>query len=222
MARYRGTPTLSAELAGWRAGLRQIAGLDEVGRGPMAGPVVAAAVVLDPEAPQPWWSQLRDSKALSPGRRTELARLLRETAAFGIGSASSGEIDDAGLVPATRRAMLRALADLPLRPDLLLIDALTLPASAGEQRAIIHGDALCLSIAAASIVAKVARDAMMEAYDRKFPAYGFRSHRGYVTPQHLAALQEHGACPIHRRSFAPVQKIIQESSGGPEHSSAST
>ena len=114
MALYRGIPTLGAELSGWRAGLRYIAGLDEVGRGPMAGPVVAAALVLDPETPAPWWSDLRDSKALTAPRRAELSDRLRATAVYGVGSASHSEIDTLGLVPATRQAMLRALAVLPL------------------------------------------------------------------------------------------------------------
>ena len=208
MALYRGIPTLSAELSGWRAGLRHIAGLDEVGRGPMAGPVVAAALVLDPETPQPWWSDLRDSKALTARRRAELAQRLRATATYGVGSASHSEIDTLGLAPATRQAMLRALAALPLRPDLLLIDAMTLPESDAEQRSIIHGDVVCLSIAAASIVAKVERDQMMAAYGEQYPEYGFARHRGYVTKEHLRALEEHGLCPIHRRSFAPVRAYL--------------
>ena len=209
MALYRAIPTLSAELSGWRAGLRHIAGLDEVGRGPMAGPVVAAAVVLDPETPAPWWSDLRDSKALTARRRAKMAERLRATAAYGVGSASHSEIDTLGLVPATRQAMLRALAALPLRPDLLLIDAMTLPESDAEQRAIVHGDAICLSIAAASIIAKVERDQMMAAYGERYPEYGFARHRGYVTREHLRALEEHGPCPIHRRSFAPVRAYLQ-------------
>lgn len=209
MALYRGIPTLGAELSGWRAGLRYIAGLDEVGRGPMAGPVVAAALVLDPETPAPWWSDLRDSKALTARRRAELSDRLRATAVYGVGSASHSEIDTLGLVPATRQAMLRALAVLPLRPDLLLIDAMTLPESDAEQRAIVHGDAVCLSIAAASIIAKVERDQLMAAYGEQYPEYGFARHRGYVTNEHLRALEEHGPCPIHRRSFAPVRAYLQ-------------
>ncbi len=175
----------------------------------MAGPVVAAALVLDPETPAPWWSDLRDSKALTARRRAELSDRLRATAAYGVGSASHSEIDTLGLVPATRQAMLRALAALPLRPDLLLIDAMTLPESDAEQRAIVHGDAVCLSIAAASIVAKVERDQMMAAYGEQYPEYGFARHRGYVTNEHLRALEEHGPCPIHRRSFAPVRAYLQ-------------
>lgn len=209
MALYRGIPTLGAELSGWRAGLRHIAGIDEVGRGPMAGPVVAAAVVLDPETPAPWWSDLRDSKALTARRRAELSDRLRATVAYGVGSASHSEIDTLGLVPATRQAMLRALAALPLRPDLLLIDAMTLPESDAEQRAIVHGDAICLSIAAASIIAKVERDQMMATYGEQYPEYGFARHRGYVTNEHLRALEEHGPCPIHRRSFAPVREYLE-------------
>src|ERR1700693_5254478 len=124
---YRGFPTLNEELRAWREGHRHVAGVDEAGRGPMAGPVVAGAGVLAPQFAAPWWSELRDSKLLTARRRAELARRLRESAAFGIGAASHEEIDGLGLVEATRQAMLRALAALPCQPDLLLIDAMRLP-----------------------------------------------------------------------------------------------
>jgi len=202
---FRAVPTLSEEIRCWRAGYRHVAGLDEAGRGPMAGPVVAAAVVLDPHQGALWWSELRDCKLLTALRRERLGALLREHAAVGVGAASHDEVDAAGLMEATRRAMTRALEALPCRPDHLLLDAISLPNGAGPQRSIIHGDALCLSIAAASIVAKVARDRLMDGYAETYPSYGFEHNRGYCTAGHLAALREHGPCPIHRRSFAPVR-----------------
>ncbi|MCH7717838.1 MAG: ribonuclease HII [Chloroflexi bacterium] len=175
----------------------------------MAGPLVAAAAVLDPQFAAAWWSELRDSKALSAAQRARLAGLLCENAAVGVGLASHGEIDDLGLSEATRQAMLRALDALPRRPDFLLIDAVSLPEGAGPQRALVHGDAICVSIAAASIVAKVERDRMMDEYDRTYPEYGFAHNRGYVTPDHLRALEQHGPCAIHRRSFAPVRRYLE-------------
>lgn len=211
---YRGVPTLNEEIRGWRAGYRHVAGVDEVGRGPMAGPVVAAAVVLDPQFAAVWWSQLRDSKLVRSRQREELARRLRESAAWGLGRAGNEEVDGLGLVEATRQAMLRALAELPCRPDLLLIDAVSLPEGTGaaQQRPLVHGDALSVSIAAASIVAKVERDRLMDEYDGTYPVYGFAHNRGYCTRDHLRALGEHGPCPIHRRSFAPVRARLEAGS----------
>jgi ribonuclease HII len=206
---YHGPPTLAEEIRAWREGYRHVAGLDEAGRGPLAGPVVAGAAVLDPQFAQVWWSELRDSKQLTARRRGDLAQRLRESVAFGIGSASSEEIDATGILEATRTAMLRALAALPLRPDMLLIDALRLPPEAlPEQRPIIHGDALSLSIAAASVLAKVERDRLMDEYDVTYPVYGLAHNRGYCTPEHVRALAEHGPCAIHRRSFAPVRAAL--------------
>lgn len=205
---YRGAPTLSEEIRAWRSGRRHVAGVDEAGRGPMAGPVVAAAVILDPHLAQPWWSDLRDSKLLTAARRTGLAVRIRESASFGIGSASHAEIDAQGLLVATRQAMLRALAVLSPRPDLILIDAVSLP-EGGDHVPIIHGDALSVSIAAASILAKVDRDRLMDGYDAQYPAYGFAHNRGYCTAGHLRALDEYGPCAIHRRSFAPVRAWLE-------------
>lgn len=186
-----------------------MAGVDEAGRGPMAGPVIAAAVVLYPEFAAVWWSELRDSKALTARQRDRLASSLRDSAGYGIGRAGNDEIDKEGLVPATQRAMQRALEALPSRPDLVLVDAVTLPDVAEEQHAIIHGDALCISIAAASILAKVERDEIMYEYDEQYPDYGFAHNRGYCTKEHLRALEEHGPCPVHRRSFAPVRSYLE-------------
>lgn len=213
MSFVRPIPTLTYELAAWRRGARYVAGVDEAGRGPMAGPLVAAAAVLDPESAASWWSELRDSKVLAAPQREELARRLREQADVAVGLASHDEVDSAGLTEATRRAMLRALAGLPRRPEFLLIDAVTLPEAAGPQRAIVDGDALCVSIAAASIVAKVERDRLMDEYDAAYPQYGFARNRGYCTPDHLRALAEHGPCPIHRRSFAPVRAYLEQNGG---------
>lgn len=208
MGIYRGIPTLAEELRAWRTGYRHVAGVDEVGRGPMAGPVTAAAVVLDPEVAQVWWSDLRDSKALTKRQRERLDESIRESARYGIGHADHDEIDSMGIVPATHRAMQRALEALPARPDLILVDALTLPDVIEEQRPIIHGDALCISIAAGSILAKVERDRIMSEYDEQYPDYGFSHNQGYCTKDHMQALNEHGPCPIHRRSFAPVRDYL--------------
>jgi ribonuclease HII len=175
----------------------------------MAGPVVAAALVLDPQFPASWWSELRDSKALTARQRERLAERLRESASYGIGRADHEEIDSTGLVPSTRRAMQRALEALPTRPDLILVDALELPDVIEEQRAIIHGDALSISIAGASILAKVDRDQIMDTYDAEYPLYGFGHNRGYCTKDHMLALHTHGPCPIHRRSFAPVRTYLE-------------
>jgi ribonuclease HII len=205
MPPYRGAPTLSEEIRAWRLGFRHVAGIDEAGRGPMAGPVVAGAVVLDPQFAQRWWSELRDSKLLTAPRRDALAALVRDGAVCGLGVATNEEIDTLGLVEATRQAMLRALAALPMRPDLLLIDAVTLPDGVGLQRALIHGDTLSVSIAAASVLAKVERDRLMDEFDALYPAYGFAHNRGYCTADHQRALEQLGPCPIHRRSFAPVR-----------------
>ena len=217
MALFRAIPTLSDEIRGWRAGYRHVAGVDEAGRGPMAGPVVAGAVILDPQFAQQWWSELRDSKALTPAQRVRLAQRLYENAAVATGLASHEEIDALGLLAATRQAMLRALAALPRQPDLVLTDAVTLPEKGGPhphgsswaQRAIVHGDARSVTIAAASIVAKVERDLLMDEHDRSYPLYGFGHNRGYCTSDHLRALERHGPCPIHRRSFAPVRAYLE-------------
>ncbi len=213
MRLYRAVPTLSEEIRAWRAGHRHVAGVDEAGRGPMAGPVVAAAVVLDPQLAGLWWSELRDSKVLAARQRGRLAQRLRDEVAFGVGLATHEEIDASGLLPTTRQAMLRALDALPRRPDLLLIDAVVLAEYGTRQRALIHGDARSVSIAAASIIAKVERDRLMDEHHEEYPVYGFGQNRGYCTPDHLRALQEHGPCPIHRRSFAPVRAYLDGQSG---------
>jgi ribonuclease HII len=207
-------PTLSEELRCWRAGLRRVAGVDEVGRGPLAGPVVVAAVVLDPSEVGSWWGEVRDSKLLSPRRREGLAERIRAEADVGIGIVGHGAIDARGIVPATQEAARLALAGLREAPEHVLVDGRPLPGLDVGQTAIVDGDALCVSIGAASIVAKVERDSIMCEYDSLFPGYGFARHKGYATPEHLAILGQRGACPIHRRSFAPVRACGLAVGGG--------
>jgi ribonuclease HII len=185
-------------------GTLPVAGIDEVGRGPIAGAVAAGAVILDPRSRPAWWSDLRDSKLLTPQQRERLAGLIwREAVAVGVGSASPREIDTIGIAPASRLAMLRAIAMLPVRPGHLLLDAFPLPESDLPQTPVLYGDRLCVTVAAASIVAKVARDRWMAQLDGRYPGYGFAAHKGYASPEHLAALDRLGPCPLHRRSFRP-------------------
>jgi ribonuclease HII len=183
-----------------------VAGVDEAGRGPLAGPVVAAAVILDPGRPI---EGLRDSKQLSAARRERLAPLIRERAlAWCVAEASVEEIDALNILQATLLAMRRAVAGLALVPELVLVDGNQLPRLACEARAIIGGDALEPAISAASILAKTVRDAGMAAAEAHYPGYGFARHAGYGTAQHLAALETLGATPLHRRSFAPVARVL--------------
>lgn len=184
-----------------------VAGVDEAGRGPLAGPVVAAAVILPTDAQFAWLRLVRDSKKLSPLRRQFLFDCIqREATVVGLGVVSADEIDALGILPATRLAMGRAVVNLHCTPDYLLVDALTLPDVKLPQKAIVRGDSSCLSIAAASIVAKVSRDLLMLELDRQFQGYGFARHKGYATAEHLRWLRHLGPCPIHRKSFAPVRR----------------
>ncbi len=184
-------------------GFRFVAGLDEVGRGALAGPVVAAAVILDPRASLP--SGLNDSKKLSARQRERIAEELRSSAiAYSVGQVEADEIDRINILQATRRAMLNALAQLNTRADYLLIDALELKEANLPQRAIIRGDSISASIAAASIIAKTFRDQLMHEYQEVYPQYNFAAHVGYGTRAHMEALRTHGACPIHRKSFRGV------------------
>lgn len=200
-------PTFAEEERLWRSGYRLIAGIDEVGRGPLAGPVVAAAVILPPHSAFPWLAEVRDSKQLSPAKREHLSEtILRDAIGVGIGAAPPKIIDSEGIIEATRIAMGAAVARLTPPPEWLLIDAMQLPALPLPQTSLIKGDARSFSIAAASIVAKVHRDRLMIEYDRLYPGYGFSRHKGYPTPQHLARLRALGCCPIHRRSFSPIAR----------------
>ena len=205
-------PDWSAERLLWKQGYLRVAGVDEVGRGPLAGPVVAAAVVFPPSFRTRLLPGLRDSKQLTAKARERLAPQVRRFAAgVGIGSASPAEIDALGIVGATVAAMSRAIRQLPQSADHLLVDALRLECDGLPCRPIIHGDALCCSIAAASIVAKVARDSLMVELDALHPGYGFARHKGYPTAEHLAALERLGPTPLHRRSFAPVRRVLEAS-----------
>ncbi|WP_142803481.1 ribonuclease HII [Tepidiphilus sp. J10] len=180
-----------------------LCGVDEAGRGPLAGPVVAAAVILPPGASLPG---LNDSKKLSPSRRERLAAEIRASAlAWAVAEASASEIDEWNILRATLRAMARAVAALPLVPDEVLVDGNRAPELEVPVRTIIGGDALEPAIMAASILAKTHRDARLVALDRRYPGYGFARHKGYGTAAHLAALARLGPCPEHRRSFAPVR-----------------
>jgi ribonuclease HII len=193
--------TLKFEKQASQSGARLIAGVDEVGRGSLFGPVVAAAVILDPSYRI---RGLRDSKLLLAERREVLAERIREHAiAWAIAAVDAAHIDQINIYQASRVAMREAVINLRPGPDHLLIDAMRLDCDL-PQRAIIHGDALSASIAAASILAKVERDRMVREWDPVFPVYGLASNKGYSTPHHLAALRQHGPSPLHRQSFAPV------------------
>ena len=186
----------------WARGVVRVAGIDEVGVGPLAGPVVAAAVILPPGCSI---TGIDDSKQLDHEARVRLAGEIRERAvAYAIASCSVDEIDRWNIYRASLQAMHRAVMGLRVAPEHLLVDARTVPAVTVGQTAIIQGDAKSQSIAAASIVAKVERDALMERLAQKHPGYGFEKHKGYATPEHFEALRRLGACDIHRRSFSPV------------------
>lgn len=189
-----------------RCGYRRIAGIDEAGRGPLAGPVVAAAVILPVHVRL---VGVDDSKQLSEVERERLyPAILEKAVGVGIGVADAGEIDTLNILEATRLAMRRAIENVAPLPDYLLTDAVTLPEVRIPLRPIIKGDALSLSIAAASIIAKVTRDRLMAAYHERFPQYNFLSHKGYGTAEHLQMLAQFGPCSIHRRTFAPVREAI--------------
>ena len=193
-----------------------MAGLDEAGRGPLAGPLVAAAVVFPPFPSLPWLQGLRDSKALTPARREALYPLITRAAAWALGLARPEEVDRLGPLGAARLAFLRALQGLPRTPQHLLIDAVPLPQAGLPFKAIVKGDALCASIAAASVIAKVARDRLMADLDQQYPGYGFARHKGYGTPAHLQALHLLGPCPLHRLSFRPLRDLSGANTPSPQ------
>ena len=200
-------PTLSEENGLVAQGYKFIAGIDEVGRGSLAGPVVAAAVILPQPATFPWLKSVRDSKEIAAAKRNALFANIEEAAiAIGVGVIDHQVIDSVGILKATKIAMYQAIEQLAQPPDFLLIDALTLPRLRTPQKGIIKGDKLCISISCASIIAKVTRDRMMQELDQIYPGYGFAQHKGYGTKQHLACLQRLGPSSIHRHSFAPVKE----------------
>ena len=184
-----------------RRGYGRVAGVDEVGRGCLAGPVVAAAVVLDPQRPV---RGLRDSKLLTPASRERLyGEIVQRAASWGLAAVEAGEIDRINIHNAALRAMRGALAQLAPPPDFVLVDGFPLPGLRLPQRAVVKGDRTCAAIAAASIVAKVTRDRQMRRLHAEDPRFAFDRHKGYATPQHLAAIARHGPAPAHRRSFRP-------------------
>jgi ribonuclease HII len=198
------SPDLQFERELWERGFTRVAGIDEAGRGALAGPVCAAAVILPPgEGIAADLSGVRDSKQMQPAEREHWAACIQRSAlAWGVGFASHEEIDAQGIVPATRLAIDRALRGLAVSPDHLLVDFLALPSVPLPQTSLIKGDARSLSIAAASVLAKTARDELLRTLDTEYPGYGFAAHKGYGTRAHRRCLARLGACAIHRRSFA--------------------
>jgi ribonuclease HII len=198
-------PTFELESAEHSLGSRPIAGVDEAGRGPWAGPVVAAAVILDPEKIP---ANIDDSKALDEDSRAYLYRRIMKVAIVAVGVAEVDRIDRDNILGATLWAMAQAISQLAEIPKLVLVDGNKAPRVAMQTRTIIKGDAKCLSIAAASIIAKVTRDRIMRQMARDYPGYGFERHKGYGTPEHQSAIDKLGVSPLHRRSFKPVQLAL--------------
>jgi ribonuclease HII len=206
-------PNLAFEAKFWASGISKVAGIDEAGRGALAGPVAAAVVILPPE---PGIARelhgVRDSKQMTSAQRESWAQTIREIAlAFGVGMASSAEIDTLRIIPATRLAAQRALAKLSIDPDHLLIDYLFLPDISTPQTSLIKGDARSLSIAAASILAKTSRDNLLTQMDKQYPGYGLAEHKGYGTISHHQAIERLGPTNFHRMSFTPLSnRALQE------------
>lgn len=201
------------EKEAWASGFLRLAGIDEAGRGPLAGPVVAAAVVFDPEYIQaellPTFGKLTDSKAMTAACREECFSILTDSksATIGIGIIEPEEIDRINILKATHKAM--AFAAAQINPQFALVDGLPVKGLPCESRSIVKGDALSISISAASIIAKVTRDRILVKLDAQYPEYGFSSHKGYGTKRHLEALKKHGATPAHRKTFRPVAELDQ-------------
>ncbi|HAV10069.1 MAG TPA: ribonuclease HII [Dehalococcoidia bacterium] len=201
-------PTLTEERALRQCGYTCIAGMDEAGRGALAGPVVAAAVILPHCDEFPSLREVRDSKKLPPAKRDHLYDIIcREALAVGVGIIESYIIDHINILEATKAAMVTAINNLKIKPDFLIIDAVTIQKLTIPQKGIVKGDSLCFSISCASIIAKVTRDRLMVELDGKYPQYGLAEHKGYGTKKHLDCLMKHGPCPAHRRSFSPVAGI---------------
>lgn len=205
---------LEHERAAWADHFKFVAGLDEAGRGPLAGPVVAAAVLIEKtflsSPPDGFFRGLTDSKKMSAEARDLFFEKLthHDAIRIGVGQASVEEIDRLNILRATHVAMHRAVSGAGPRIDLILVDGLPVPGLPCASRSIVKGDGKSLSIAAASVIAKVTRDRLMQALDAQYPAYGFARHKGYGTHEHLKALQVHGPSPVHRRSFEPVRQLV--------------
>ncbi|MDF7801233.1 ribonuclease HII [Pontiellaceae bacterium B1224] len=201
------------EKEAWASGFLRVAGIDEAGRGPLAGPVVAGAVIFEPgyikKELVPTYGKLTDSKAMSEKWREHFFQTLKDSDSvqIGVGIVEPAEIDEINILKATHKAM--GLAAAQVRTDYALVDGLPVKGLPCEHKAIVKGDALSISISAASIIAKVTRDRMMVALDAEFPLYGFAQHKGYGTKKHLEVLQKHGAIPAHRQSFRPVAELNQ-------------
>lgn len=204
-------PDLTFEQALWKIGLTRLGGIDEAGRGAWAGPVSAGIVILPPELSiLKTLHGVRDSKLMSPPQREEWEALIQETClAWGVGFASAEEIDASGILHATRLAVVRALQNLSISPDHLITDYLKLPEISIPQTPLVKGDRRCLSVAAASVLAKTSRDALMRKLEQEYPSYGFGRHKGYGTRQHQEALRSHGLSDVHRRSF-DIQKYLSQ------------
>lgn len=190
-------------------GYTRIAGADEAGRGPLAGPVVAGAAIIPFDFTSPNFARLNDSKQLDEATREILYEELTNSIEWGVGIVDAAKIDEINIRQASWLAMKKAVAALETAPDYVLIDGLPYDAGPWPYEALVKGDARSLSIAAASVLAKVTRDRLMVEYDKEFPQYGFARHKGYPSPQHLKALQEHGACKIHRTTFGPVRAVLE-------------
>lgn len=209
-------PSLRWERELWRQGYQSVAGVDEVGRGAWAGPIVAAAVIVPREhiaklTRQPWWGKVRDSKALAPKVRIEIARAARPFITYSIARVESSVIDKFGIGPTNLRVVQLAVKRLAEQPDFVLADfvaGLGLAVAGVPARAVVGGDARIASIALASIIAKVERDSIMVALDAQYPGYGFSKHKGYGTAQHRLRLARLGPCPAHRRSYRPVANAL--------------
>jgi len=199
-------PTFEEERQRWEAGYQQVAGIDEAGRGALAGPVVAAAVIAPPHSTlHGVWAAVNDSKRISPSRRSSLAVDIQQMAlAWGVGVVEAAQIDQIGIGPATQLAMVAAVDALRTGADYLLIDWVRLPMCSIAQASFTKADQRIASVAAASILAKVHRDQLLTAMQDEYPAYGFAQHKGYGTASHLAAIRAHGPCHEHRHTFAPI------------------
>jgi len=211
LANNHQAPSFAEEKRLEAQGYQLIAGIDEVGRGALAGPVVAAAVILPSHINVPWLNQIKDSKQLTPAKRELLSHHIYEIAiSTGIGITPNNAVDELGIVKATRLAMKSAVEKLSPPPEFLLIDYMHLPGVPLPQAGITNGDALCFSIACASIIAKVWRDCLMAELDQAYPGYGLAQHKGYGTQKHLSCLCQLGPSPIHRQSFKPIRDLIYQ------------